>query len=111
MFDIAIDKEHSTGLLGQFDGGKVPGVSVRGANKGVARGFRLDAELDARLEAMAVRMSAPYHELSLAAVIRAALWEGLAVLETKFPPVRGGSRSRAPARRAPGARARKKARS
>jgi hypothetical protein len=106
MFDIAIDGEHSEGLLNQFDGGKVPGVSVRGANKGVARGFRLDAELDARLEAMAARMSAPYHEISLAAVIRAALWEGLAVLETKFPPIRGGSRSRAPARRAPAARKR-----
>jgi hypothetical protein len=55
---------------------------------------------------MARRMSAPYDEMSLAGAIRAALWEGLAVLEAKFPPVplKDGPRPHAPARRAPAAR-------
>jgi hypothetical protein len=64
----------------------------------------LDAELDERLWAMAQRMSAPYQEMSLAGAIRAALWEGLAVLEAKFPPLAEGSRPRPPVRRGPAAR-------
>jgi len=57
---------------------------------------------------MAQRMSAPYQEMSLAGAIRAALWEGLEVLEAKFPPLKEGPQPRPPARRASAARARKK---
>jgi hypothetical protein len=78
-----------------------------GAPKGKARGFRLDAALDAKLEEIAKRMSSPYHEMPIAAVIRAALLEGLAVLDAKLPPLEE-SPSRIPARRTAAKRGRKK---
>jgi hypothetical protein len=72
--------------------------------KGKARGFRLDADLDARLQEVAKRMSTPYQEMSVAAVIRAAVLEGLAVLEAKLPPVEGSSGASISARRTPATR-------
>jgi hypothetical protein len=79
----------------------------QGTPKGKARGFRLDAELDAKLQEIAKRMSSPYHEMPIAAVIRAALLEGLAVLDAKLPPLKEPG-SRIAARRAAVPRKRKK---
>jgi hypothetical protein len=61
----------------------------KGSEKGggVYRAVRLSAELDHALHDIAARMSSPYQQATLSTAIRAALIEGVAVLNAKLPPL------------------------
>ena len=56
-------------------------------SKGRTRGVRVDDALDERLVQIAQRMSTPWHKANVSEAIRAALLEGMAVLEAKLPPL------------------------
>jgi hypothetical protein len=59
---------------------------------GVYRAVRLSADLDRALHDIAARMSSPYQKATLSTAIRAALVEGVAVLDAKLPPIAAPSR-------------------
>jgi len=56
-------------------------------SKGRTRGVRVDDALDERLVKIAQRMSTPWHKANVSEAIRAALLEGMTVLEAKLPPL------------------------
>jgi hypothetical protein len=68
-------------------------VSDKGG--GVYRAVRLNAELDRALHDIAARMSSPYQKATLSTAIRAALIEGIAVLNAKLPPLKTSTTTKA----------------
>lgn len=54
---------------------------------GVYRAVRISSELDRALQNIVQRMSSPYQKVTLSGAIRAALIEGITVLDKKLPPL------------------------